>query len=155
MVSVRQWEYEVSGLCFCCLAFVLPLLLSPRNIVGNCKSIKTHFHQCFRFLFQRNNSVIQSKKRHRGAAHTSLWTPLFFLFFFRGSSVVSVSGPCNNAVGGGGPHVHHHLLWLCGLSTGKHLPSADSKSGGFFICFCMNIGHIRFRALQHNQWKEE
>lgn len=54
-----------------------------------------------------------------------------FLLLLRGSSGVSVSGPCYDADGHRGPHVHPHLLWLCGLPARKHLPSADCKSGVF------------------------
>lgn len=49
---------------------------------------------------------------------------------------MSVSGPVYDAVGRGGPHVHHHLLWLCGLPARKHLPSAGSKSGVFQLPGC-------------------
>lgn len=95
---------------------------------------------CFLFLLARNNSVRWSGS----SAHISLWLPLSFPPV-RDSSGMSVRGPCCNADGRGDPHVLHHLLWLRGLPEGKHLPSADSKSGVFSTSF--NV----FRFLSHHE----
>lgn len=46
---------------------------------------------------------------------------------FRDGSGMSGSGPCDAAVDCRGPHVLPHLLWLCGLPAGEHLPAANSK----------------------------
>lgn len=45
----------------------------------------------------------------------------------RDGSGMSGSGSRNAVVDRRGPHVLSHLLWLCGLPAGKHLPAADSK----------------------------
>lgn len=52
-------------------------------------------------------------------------------FCFRNSARMSRCGPRCNAVDRGGPHVHHHLLRLCGVPPRKPLPLANSEEEEF------------------------
>lgn len=104
----------------------------------------------FLLLSEMLNSLIHQKDR-RALLGTVLKLSLLCL---RDCVGLSGSGSSYNADGCGDPHVHHHLLWLCGLPARKHLPPADSKSLSGCACvfsFSAYLGEVKRNSYVYTQ----